>query len=596
MEEILINIDSRFRDSILYPSESKFRYTLEKSIKNISSIRLVSLEINNSINYISSLRKNNYFKLHLPNKLNDPDGLKIELEDGLLQLVSSINNIINNILKGLINTNAGLQIKKIGDEIISERYFYIFYLNNSVQFTFDFNDINNLPTTLHNPLILEPGWHSIYGICRRIKEYITLKYNERKTFKTNNPSNISIIGLDTGNFEFTSSVSLNVWDRRFRNVSTTIVGSTTYYQPNVNDCIRVDNLPLNTFSYISDNLETNLLTFTNDFYKIYLYDTTNFIIAKTAADYPVLGILDQLNTNSYIIPVGYVGFGTNLLSHSCYYFNNSSAIPSIDSTQIYNMSALSNLTSLRISFVNSFTKPSTSSGDSANFYYYWMNVRDGTTQSWSTNDSTNVTSNLVIKEYLLYHGFITISNYNDPSFKPSMKKDIAEFQIDFNTYNEINNYVINNIIDIYKIQYPPLGYYLGFRPNLNKTSDKFLISPTWLDSDAFIIAPKMFSTTGDSYIYMKINEWGYFDFFNRPMFAKILMTSGLGNPKIDDGLTKEYRFRQPVNMQRFDIELVDYLGNTLDLNGSDYSFTLELKTFVNSTQKVITEKLGLTFS
>jgi hypothetical protein len=596
MEEILVNIDSRYRDTLVYPNESKFRYTMEKTIKNISSIRLVSLEINNSINYISSKRKNNYLRFHLPNKLNDPIGIRIELEDGLLQLISSINKMINSILDGLINTNAGLQTKKINDEPVAEKYFYIFYLNDNAQFNFSFNDNINNPASLHNPFILEKGWHSIYGVVLRLKEYVRRNYNDRKLYKTNNPDDTSSIDLDSGNFYFTTPVSLNIWDRRFRKVTTTLVGSTTYYQPDTGDCIRTDTLQLDNFSYLFNDLETNLSTFTDDFYKIYLYDTTNFIVAKTPADYPILGILDQLNTNSYVIPVGYVGAGTNMLAKSYYYLNNAAAIPTLDNTQIYNITGISNLTTLRVSIVNSFTKPSAASGSSIDFYYYWMNIRDSTQQSWSTSDATNTTGNLTDKDYLLYHGFITIAQFNDPAFKPNMKKDIAEFQVDFNTYTDLNTYVINNTVDIHKMQYPPLGFYLGYRPDLTKTTEKFLLSPTWLDADAMIVAPKMFSTTGDSYIFMRINDWGYFDFFNRPMFAKILMTTGLGNPKIDDGLAKEYRFRQPVNIQRLDIELVDYLGNTLDLNGNDYSLTIEFRVFVNSTQKVVNEKQGLAFS
>jgi len=578
MEEILINIDSRYRDTIIYPNETKFRYTLEKSIKNVGSIKLASLEVNNSINYISSTRKNNFFKIHLPNKTNDPIGTIIQLEDGFLQLVGSINNLINSIFEGLFNKNSSLQTKQVNNEPIAEKYFYILYLNNA---------------TLQNPLILKAGWYSIYGMVLQINNYITQKYNERKAFKVANFNDTSSIGLDLGNFQFTSAASLNIFDRRFRNVSTVSSNNKTYYQPNATDCIRLDVLNLHNNIYNANNLATNLYTFKNDFYKYYLYDTTNFIIAPTSSSYPVLGILDKLATNSYIIPTAYVGAGTNLLGASVYYLNNTAADPTMDSTQIYNLHCSTNLTSLRVSITNTFTK---ASGSSTDYYYYWQDITTGTDQSWTTADSSNTTGNLVIKSYLLAQGFITIAQYNDVTFKPNCKKDIAPFDIDLNTYVDLNTYLVNNIIDLKSLQYPPLGYFLGFRPDMTKKADKFLVSPVWLDTDCIISAPKMFNTTGDSYIFFRINDYGYVDFFNKPMLGKILMTTGLGNPKIDDGMSKEYRFRQPVNLQRLDIELVDYLGNTLDLNGADWSCTVEIKPYVNSTQKLANEKQALVFS
>jgi len=70
----------------------------------------------------------------------------------------------------------------------------------------------------------------------------------------------------------------------------------------------------------------------------------------------------------------------------------------------------------------------------------------------------------------------------------------------------------------------------------------------------------------------------------------------LGNSRVDDYINKEYRFRQPTNIQKLSIELVDYLGNSIDLNGFDWSFTLELKELFNSDQKEAVERQNLVFS
>ena len=108
MEEIIIPLDSKYRDRIAYPSETKFRINLEKTYKNITSITMGSLEINNSINYISSKKGNNYITIHLPNKLNDPEGTKVILYEGLLQLISTIRTLFNTIFIGIFNTNGAL--------------------------------------------------------------------------------------------------------------------------------------------------------------------------------------------------------------------------------------------------------------------------------------------------------------------------------------------------------------------------------------------------------------------------------------------------------------------------------------------------------
>ena len=45
MEEILLNIDSRYRDILIYPNECKFKYNLEKIYKNIISARMISQKL-----------------------------------------------------------------------------------------------------------------------------------------------------------------------------------------------------------------------------------------------------------------------------------------------------------------------------------------------------------------------------------------------------------------------------------------------------------------------------------------------------------------------------------------------------------------------
>ena len=62
---------------------------------------------------------------------------------------------------------------------------------------------------------------------------------------------------------------------------------------------------------------------------------------------------------------------------------------------------------------------------------------------------------------------------------------------------------------------------------------------------------------------------------------------------MQDWIDKGYNF---FDINKLDIELVDYLGNTIDLSGFDWSFTLELKQIVNSSDKTTAERNALVFN
>lgn len=591
MEEIFINIDSKYRDRILYPAECKFRINLEKTYKNITAVTINSLELCNSINYISTKKNNNYIKIHLPNKLNDPDGTTIILVDGLLQLITSIKSIFNGILSGIFNTNGALQTFSYNDQPFAEKYFYIFYLNNDTPIVFDFNSADNMPNSLSSGLIIKQGWHSIYGIVIQINKYIKQKYNERKEYvsniNTNSSSPPTAIPLDAGNFSFTP-ISLNIFDRRFRHKSSRSL-----------DCIRVDIIAGAIFT--ADNLDVNLQDVKTRIYQTYINDIV-FYITKPVGS-PVnstFGILDKLASGTFVV-VGDYSKNINggiLSSNSKYYINSVGLGPNSDNTQIYNLSNEIDLTGLRVYFKNSFSNVTV--GTTLKFYYYYYVDQEGNnTATWKyieNGNTVNYVENLLSKSFLLKHKFITQEEHDNPFYNATLEKDIADFQIDFNTNKTLENPVTNGLVDIKKLEYASVGHYIGYRPDILKPIDKFLKFSVMDETDRIIRAEKMFDTGGDNYIFIKINGWGYIDFFGEPFMAKILLTSGLGNPKLDAFVNQGYRFRQPVNINRLDIELVDFLGNTLDLNGFDFSTSLKLMTVISSDQKDILERQALVFT
>ena len=61
MENVLVNIDSRFRDRLKYPNAAKFTYRMSEKIKNCKYIRMSSIEFPNLYHTFSSKKLNTYF-------------------------------------------------------------------------------------------------------------------------------------------------------------------------------------------------------------------------------------------------------------------------------------------------------------------------------------------------------------------------------------------------------------------------------------------------------------------------------------------------------------------------------------------------------
>ena len=557
MEEILLNIDSKYRDINLYPNESKFTYNLDKIIKNVVAAKMISMEISNTTNYVDNKKNNNYFTLYLPNKTNDPDGIKLQLGSGIYQGIKSVVDGINILFNNSVNSNKALH------NSFAEKYCYFFYLNSDLTLNFDFNSINT-PVSLTKQLTIKAGWNSLYGIVLQITNYIQSKYNDRASYLIKNPNSTPIY-LDYGNF-ILNEFYINVYDRRFRNVNTAM------------DCIRLDNVPVIYAN--NNNLNNNLLFLKDLIYRVYIRDTTNFVPSQVFVEGN--GILDNLNCNNYAIPASYMSYGQNLNSSSIYYINNNNTIPSKSSIQTYNLNISYNTDNLLVSIINLLTQ--------SNYYYYYVN---DSIQTWANDNNT--INNLTDKDYLYIQSFITQAEYNNSAFIPNLNKDIPQFEIDFYTVSSFNSLLDNN-----KVSYPSLGYYLGYRP----VNSSYLLSSILINNNSVgIVATKCFNVNGNSYIFLRINDWGYIDLFNQNFFSKVQLTSSYGNTTLGYGsyilsdiyVNNNYVFRQPQNIKKMDIELVDYLGNTLDLNGVDFSITLQLCQTFNTDQKATIEKQSLVF-
>ena len=93
----------------------------------------------------------------------------------------------------------------------------------------------------------------------------------------------------------------------------------------------------------------------------------------------------------------------------------------------------------------------------------------------------------------------------------------------------------------------------------------------------------------DNYLFLRINDYGviYNDNRSPGIIAKLLLYDT--QYIIETGanfITKSYNFKQPVTLNKFDIELINKRGETIDMSLIDYSLTLELGQIYDKNQYI----------
>jgi hypothetical protein len=120
--------------------------------------------------------------------------------------------------------------------------------------------------------------------------------------------------------------------------------------------------------------------------------------------------------------------------------------------------------------------------------------------------------------------------------------------------------------------YNTLGYYLGFR------NESYIVNNTITS----IIGEAVADVNGESYFFIRINDWGN-TYISHIVPKKVLGKIILNRPKnqfiFDNGSNYIYKgadLRQPDNLYKLEIELLDMYGYRLENIGIDYSITLEI--------------------
>lgn len=138
--------------------------------------------------------------------------------------------------------------------------------------------------------------------------------------------------------------------------------------------------------------------------------------------------------------------------------------------------------------------------------------------------------------------------------------------------------------------YQSLGKHLGF------LFDTYT-SKTDKNGKQSIIGDTILNTVGDTYMYIKVNNFGtmYTSYYSKSkmindnILAKIIIKKNKGEYVYDNGsnlLSKYYNFMQPIDISVLNIELLDPHGKNIKLMGQDFSMTLKIVVNVGTINNI----------
>ena len=125
----------------------------------------------------------------------------------------------------------------------------------------------------------------------------------------------------------------------------------------------------------------------------------------------------------------------------------------------------------------------------------------------------------------------------------------------------------------YETPYETLGQCMGY---INET----------YTGENFYYGENILNVGIDTYCFLRINDYGimYNNVRDKRILAKIIIDNYKNYVVYDNRnfLSKEYIFVQPINIDKFEVELFDMFGNVIDLRGQELSITLEMGVIENT--------------
>lgn len=173
-------------------------------------------------------------------------------------------------------------------------------------------------------------------------------------------------------------------------------------------------------------------------------------------------------------------------------------------------------------------------------------------------------------------------NYTNESLKNLINKKISIISLQYNSNIEKFTFVST---DNFKLNfqknssYKSLGEIMGFKNTEYSNNNSYT-------------SENIANLTDFTYCFLKINDIGNVHHLDKKYIAKIIIPNDkYNNSHINENkfVSKNVTLKQPINLSIFHIELVDPLGNLLDLNGVPFNLTIEFKVINNSLLKNYSE-------
>lgn len=173
---------------------------------------------------------------------------------------------------------------------------------------------------------------------------------------------------------------------------------------------------------------------------------------------------------------------------------------------------------------------------------------------------------------------ITVLNNIDPGLVFSYSSTTGKLSIE-NTSGSTKSITFTSLTNGYE----SLGEILGFE-NTTYT----ILNTNILEATNVMTLPQ------EKYIFLKINEFGNIWNNNKRYMAKILLDNSTRYDDINQEtilklITNRVIFKKPTNINHLNLSIYDYKDKLINMNGANYSLTLELKIIQNTVLKYYTE-------
>ena len=145
--------------------------------------------------------------------------------------------------------------------------------------------------------------------------------------------------------------------------------------------------------------------------------------------------------------------------------------------------------------------------------------------------------------------------------------------------------ILSNDTNTYSLIFPTISTgYQSFGELLGFTNTNYNITPTGTMGDKIMIVAQ------DQYIFLRLNDLGNINNNNTNYVAKNILstdTKYVNTNSISSFsyITNIINLEQPQDIKELKISLEDYKGNVINLNGANFSFTLQLTIITNTILK-----------